>query len=107
MDELTAPLTTSFLKYSLMDDLPYLEELQVPLSHAMPTTGHSGRYKAGNMPERLGIATSLLWSESEKSIWPKYEILADHAIEHGSREMLNIIWPNGPSSPGDVPDYFR
>ena len=31
-------MTASFLKYSFTDDLPNLDELQVPLSHAIPTT---------------------------------------------------------------------
>jgi hypothetical protein len=88
---------------SLSGDLDMCGE---ELSHATPTTGHSGRHKAGRTPKRLDSTTSLLWSKSEKSIWPKYEILADHASEHGSWEMLNIIWPDGPRSSGDVSEHF-
>ena len=38
LEKLTAPVTASFRKYSLIDDIPYLDEAQVPPTHAIPTT---------------------------------------------------------------------
>jgi hypothetical protein len=74
--------------------------------HAMSATGNSTGLKTGFMPRRLDNSSSFLWPESKESIWSKYEILADDTKSRTRWEMLNIVWGNGPSPPGDVRDGF-
>lgn len=62
-------------------------------NHAINQSGDHTKSDIEGVGDGLDDTASILWPESEKSIRPKYEILADRTISiRTRREVLNIVW---------------